>query len=464
MFLEIENVKYIVLGNGSYKVDDYVYLIKAENESGGTETRYFIFGLVSDVEEEFINLTDWERFQASADGFSGTASTYYYMNGTQEQILNQTDDNTFLDAIKNKGAFSISGIFNCPADVGKQIDDYGIKIELVDKKGLVDTYYLNTHYFSGQPFNTLESFQKRVVKLDKVVDLSEVKVSLWSDPGYTGTSNDFYVRDLQISAGALMEISNTLSAKIEAQNGKNYFYKTSPKADVADSITLTATAYADKQALSASSIQYYWLVKDDDVTETNDRYLSFVGKGWRCINQYHEVDAIGSTEKIRVWDNKKNSISFDKENEDDMNYFSNYLTQLKCAIKYQNVIAISDEFEILNYNKESFYAIIEPNVDPQLLILSTDKVELTCQVDDRNDLTDMSDYTFKYQWQKNVGESYSPLEWYKKEKENATTGETETVYIFEEDDFRRFGIEAGFSDISITEIAKNKSFAVIYRK
>ena len=29
-------VKAIVLGNGSYKVDDYVYLIKAENESGGT--------------------------------------------------------------------------------------------------------------------------------------------------------------------------------------------------------------------------------------------------------------------------------------------------------------------------------------------------------------------------------------------------------------------------------------------
>ena len=36
--------------------------------------------------------------------------------------------------------------------------------------------------------------------------------------------------------------------------------------------------------------------------------------------------------------------------------------------------------------------------------------------------------------------------------------------LFEEDDFRRLGIEAGFSDISITEIAKNKSFAVIYRK
>ena len=251
------------------------------------------------------------------------------------------------------------------------------------------------------------------VKLDKVVDLSEVKVSLWSDPGYTSISDDsnvFWVKDLQISAGALMELSNTLSAKIEAENGKNYFYKTNPKADVVDSITLTAAAYADKQVLSASSIQYYWLIKDDTIKEDDKQYLPFVGKGWRCINEYHEVDAIGVTGKIQVWDNKKNSISFDKGNDNYEEYFSNYLTQLKCAIKYQNVVAISDEFEILDYNKESFYATVESNVEPKLLILSTDKVELTCQADDRNDLTDKNDYEFKYQWQKKNGEDYEPLE------------------------------------------------------
>ena len=229
-----------------------------------------------------------------------------------------------------------------------------------------------------------------------------------------------------------MELSNTLSAKIEAENGKNYFYKTNPKADVVDSITLTAAAYADKQVLSASSIQYYWLIKDDTIKEDDKQYLPFVGKGWRCINEYHEVDAIGVTGKIQVWDNKKNSISFDKGNDNYEEYFSNYLTQLKCAIKYQNVVAISDEFEILDYNKESFYATVESNVEPKLLILSTDKVELTCQADDRNDLTDKNDYEFKYQWQKKNGEDYEPLEknttailTVKDDGKNATEGQYE---------------------------------------
>lgn len=36
--------------------------------------------------------------------------------------------------------------------------------------------------------------------------------------------------------------------------------------------------------------------------------------------------------------------------------------------------------------------------------------------------------------------------------------------LFEEEDFHRLGTEAGFSDISVAVIAKNKSFAVIYRK
>lgn len=36
--------------------------------------------------------------------------------------------------------------------------------------------------------------------------------------------------------------------------------------------------------------------------------------------------------------------------------------------------------------------------------------------------------------------------------------------FFEEEDFRKLGADAGFSDISIAVIAQNKSFAVIYRK
>ena len=405
------------INDNTYKVDDYVYLVKAEND--GTTTKYFIVGLVSDIQEDFVNLTDLERFEE--DKLATIENT---LTGTiiiPRSGDTNDEDTALLEMIKDQGFFVVSGYFTCLAGDGQKVNNYGIKVEVSYEEAgesSQSTYYLDTHYFTGQPFKTENSFQKRLIKLDKTQGLKSISVEFYYDKiGEVNPSNYLKATNVAIAAGILKEITQKLSVKIEAQNDKNYFYKTELAAGD-NSVTLVATPYADKQVLSANSIQYYWMIEDAGITKDSSNYLHFVGEGWRCLNTYHEVDAIGTTEKVKVWNNKNNSITFDASDEN----FAQYVSHVKCAIRYQNVVAVSDALGIINYNNEDFYAKLESNVEPKLLILDTDKVELTCNVDDNNDFTKKSDYKFLYQWQKKVGEEFVPLERYKVEKESAPEG------------------------------------------
>ena len=455
------------INDNTYKVDDYVYLVKAEN--GGTTTKYFIVGLVSDIQEDFVNLTDLERFEE--DKLTTIENTLTGTTGTitipRSEDTNAAEDTALLGMIKNQGFFVVSGYFTCSAEDGQKVSNYGIKVEASYEeagegensgKSSKSTYYLDTHYFTGQPFKTLNSFQKRLIKLDKTQGLKSISLQFYYDKiGDDDPSNDLQATNVAIAAGILKEITQKLSVKVEAQNDKNYFYKTELAAGD-NSVTLVATPYVDKQVLSANSIQYYWMIEDASITKDSSTYLHFVGEGWRCLNTYHEVDAIGVTEKVKVWNNKNNSITFDTNDEN----FAQYVSHIKCAIRYQNVVAISDALGIINYNNEDFYAKLESNVEPKLLILDTDKVELTCNVDDNNDFTKKSDYKFLYQWQKKVGEEFVPLERYKVEKEPVPE-EPETVFIFNEKDVKLIIKDDGKAEQEHQyEMLQNES-AVIFR-
>ena len=87
---------------------------------------------------------------------------------------------------------------------------------------------MDTHYFTGQPFKTSNSFQKRLVKLDKTQGLKSISLQFYYDKidGEEDPSNSLKAINVAIAAGILKEITQKLSVKIEAQNDKNYFYKT----------------------------------------------------------------------------------------------------------------------------------------------------------------------------------------------------------------------------------------------
>lgn len=418
-----------------YKTDDYVYLIQAADKSTSNPT-YYIFGLASETQEAWANASAYERFHGeSTKNDLGTID----FNDTSSYSYNSADLN-FFKSLNAGGIFTISGDFTCLTGEGedpidKRVLDYGLKITFQreqqddNNKCLTEVYYLNTPYFVGQPFKTKGSHQKRVIVLENK-DYNKITIEPYIEKSSNGVainSNEVLVAGMAMSAGYLEDIYYAdFLATISAQKGKDYFDKVTGSAT--DKITLVATPKVNEQTLSAADIQYYWFAQDTLIEKDNEYYLSIGGEGWRCLNTYNPQNGIGRDDEssvfsIRVWNNKSNIIELSSDN----TFFQQYITKVKCVIKYKDALTTSEDFEVINYNKESFKAVLESDADPAIIFTKTNRVKLTCFVDDENPYSNINkDYEITYQWQKWDSD--------KKEYINITDATGETLTIKDEED------------------------------
>lgn len=382
------SVRAVSIGSANFKVGDSVYLIKADNTLDST---YYIIGKVEAIQESYVNLTLDERFQIAE---KGTLS----FDGKKNILGTKINDTTVISLLKQHGTFRISGTFTCIEDT----DDYGVRVEFLKDETLVATYELNTNYFIGQPFKMTGLRQIRTVYLDEVVlksGFDSLKVSTF------GSGFDY--SDIALDVGYLLNIDGIMNVSVAAANGKNYFSK--HDTEINNNVQFKASVTYEDVDFVADNVQYYWVLKNDSITENNDRYLGLAGEGWECINGFEPVSGYleGADYTLSVWDNKENSISFEclkSENKDDNNGYKPYFpftkfkNTIKCIIRYQNLVVESDEFTVYNYNEEEFSAIVEASANPALLITQDDLLTLTCQIYNANFKTSESDYTYTYHW------------------------------------------------------------------
>ena len=366
------SVKAITVNNNlNLSLNDSVYLIKANST---LDSAYYIIGKMESIQEAFLNLTLAERFQAVDEGMTIALNT-------------DIKDSTIIDDIKEKGAFQISGTFTCQ----KNTDDYGVKVTLYNGSAEIKSYELNTHYFIGQPFNMIDMVQSRTIQLDETTlnsGFNKIKVTKFGD--------GFSCSNVKLSAGFLLNIDGVIKVAVAAVNDKDYFSKVGTEFE--NTVQLKATVTYEGQEFAANGLQYYWLIKDDNITSASKEYLDFVGDGWKCLNSYTEVVAVGIKAKLQLWDNKNSIVTFS-----DLKDFPNFINTMKCVIKYQQVIAESEEFEIYNYNKESFYVELESNFTPAQIIAKEDRIQLTCKIKDKNEQSDIDVYDtnifqIEYNW------------------------------------------------------------------
>ena len=81
--------------------------------------------------------------------------------------------------------------------------------------------------------------------------------------------------------------------------GKNYFSKNNTELN--NSIELRAKVSHNGQELAAAGLQYYWILKDDNITEESEYYLPFVGKGWKCLNSFENVTGLLTHDNGKTW-------------------------------------------------------------------------------------------------------------------------------------------------------------------
>ena len=397
--------------NDTFKEGDYVYLLAAPVANGDLhQTKYFIFGLVSDTKEDFLNASEFERF-AGVNEKTSVVSNHNFLNNEQNYLVANIENEILLSDIRELGIFAITGVFTCLNQ--ESITDYGLEIKFLKDDDLVKTIIYNTSYFVGQPFNMDAGEQAKIFILNEDIDFN--KISIYSF--YKGTANNsgqLFLTDGTIQAGSLVDLGGSLKIKVIAVDGKNYFIKSTDR----QSIEFKAIVTYDGQELSAESMQFYWVTDKESFSGASadpERDLHFVEDGWYCINPY-STSSVLNGESIPVWDRQKNTLKLTRkfdgngkeqilvnDNFNAMDYISNFVTQLKCVVKYQGVVVTSDEIEIINYSKEDFELTIKSGVDNNTLIYPADIIMLNSEIKSKNKYISLDDYEYQYLWYIKIG-------------------------------------------------------------
>ena len=273
---------YPIGGNQSFVKGDQVFLIKADTKNGKSlQTKYYVCGRVSDLEEDYEKATPAERFIEVGEAYTvpGTSSERT-INNAFKQVINAKD---CIDNIKRGGSLRISGIITAEANGLSKTQaqaNYGFKVLFFDQYGkLLLEEPFDVNYFEGQPFNLNAHEQLRVIEFKPqslLSSLDSIKIIGFND--ISANNLNPTVKNMKIQPGYVEPAYSRLKVEIEPKDGQGYF-KTKNQ-----TITLTAKTDYDGQKLFSENLKYFWFVEDKSITDQHSEYFPDAGAGWKCLN------------------------------------------------------------------------------------------------------------------------------------------------------------------------------------
>lgn len=307
-----------------------------------------------------------------------------------------------IDTIKQEGCFKIEGKFTTEEDINQK-EDFGIKIELLSnnvyvQENIINTYYLNPPYFLGQPYNLDGSISQ-----SRIISLSESEREKFNCIRISSYGTNFEYSNIKLSCGTLLNIEGTLNVLTTIENNKDYV----SSRNLNDKAVVSVKVNYDGQELNSTLLSYYWLLKDENVKDEDDKgYFAAAGAGWRCLNSFEEVSILGVKDSLRHWDDESRTFElFPNGTEEEDVQLPHYENTLKCLVQFKDLTVESREFTIYNYDKEQFSATLVSNVEPASIISKKDFITLTCNLKNENKKWNESDssYEYIYTWLKDDG-------------------------------------------------------------
>lgn len=365
----------------TFAVDDYVYLVRAENNRGDEyETKYFIVGLVTTVEQNFANLTEWERFLGDGQKIisqfnneviivSQTTNTEDDPSTTENEANNFTN---FINAVRTNGVFLFST--KVTTNITEQTD-FGFKFTFTfDDDNTKEELFPGTT-FVGQPWSLSEVTQKKIFNLGTQNTLKSITITKVNP-----TNVDFNAIDVSLESGTFLDLAQDFKVTLENVKGKNYFNKSADNGVV----QIKANVNYGNQKLDTKALKYYWFVKKDNAININ----SLGGNDWECLNNFSHAKIIDETgvkvkEDVLIYKTDDNilEITYDDANnvpeqipdgksaEDFKNWLPHYENEIKCVVGYQLVNATSEPIKIYNFKHESYEVTIKFSDNTELPLL-----------------------------------------------------------------------------------------------
>lgn len=421
----------IPIGNDySYVVGEQVYLTLAE--VGGFK-KYYIYGRLVDTHQEYFNSSEWERFHPTEGAVTQDESLYAFPSNSEndyaEKRVFDITGATFKRDLKQKGSFMIQGDFTCLSNKDNsllKITDYGVKIRLYTSTetilkradGTDAEYIFSAAYFSGQPYNMNNLNQRKIFSIGELQNpdtLDTLAIYIYcskSEEEAFGESENFSVKNVIFQIGQLNNLEENMTVEIKEANGQRDYFTYGTENN---QINVVAVTHYNEQVLSATSLKYYWFVKDSSVSSsTSDGYCSYGGFGWHCLNSYSTspvIDILGQKyDGVKIWSADSSTLNIAATAATETNYakFKQFKTPIKCVVRYQNATVSSDEYIIYNFNYCDVNVSLTSSATPSLILNDTDTVILTCETEVENsDVT--STLTYTWQVKSDTSDTYSDI-------------------------------------------------------
>lgn len=334
----------------TFEVDDYVYLIQAESNRGEDyDTKYFIVGLVTAVQQNFANLSEWERFlgDGEKDG---------------KDILDEewTVSDLFLNAVNLSGVFSF--VASCYSNVPNKTN-FGIKFSFSFKDGSTQEIIFDQDSFVGQPWKMNGIKQKKIIDIGRERGLSSLKISVINPD-----NGSFKVENIEIECGTFLNVVEDFSVSIGLNSPRSYFKNN----DDEGTIQIKANVSYGNQKLDTTALKYYWFIEDEDIKLGSEGYNTLAGEGWKCLNSFKyaqlvlESGTIIEDPRYAIYDNKNNYYDFTAKQ------ITKYNVKVKCIATYQLIQVESKPIDLYNFAYEDIdVSITKEGPDTLLFVEET---------------------------------------------------------------------------------------------
>lgn len=327
----------------TYRVDDYVYLIGGK-EGRGSEyiTKYFIFGTVIDTQQNYANMSEFEKFQGNKIFFQ-----YAELNENNTSFTCDVDNGSdFINSIRAFGAFSLSA--QVTSKYNKYVK-YGLKITINREVGAsTEIEFLGDNYV-GQPFVLTDSTQKKNIEIENYEKVISVKVELILPTDVDNSKTKF--TNISLESGTWLNLEEDFSVELEIVNNINYFKKN----DNNGQVEIKAIAKYKGQILDTPLLKYYWFIDN----KTSQDEVLFGMHNWKCINDSSVLKVLNESGNIiddtygrKIYKANNNIIKFSLSDRD--RFLKKYKNNLKCVVTYLLENFKSPQITIFNFNKEAY--------------------------------------------------------------------------------------------------------------
>lgn len=285
----------------------------------------------------------------------------------------------------------------------RSLGNYGLvvqadfKNQTVQNEQVTKYFVLNIDNFVGNPYlYTVDTQQKAVFEIDSENFVRIRTISLFSRnfPNYTSQTkpNDIFISNLSIQGGVAFSTDELNTSTLVLTTPRGYIFDQSDAATAYRTIQASVRIKGKTADINSQGIDFYWFVEDSSVTTLSPMYMKDAGQGWRCLNEYNEIDS-----RLRSFVPGSNILKILKQD-----VFTERV-RYKCVAIYRDntTIVLSQEIEVINYDAQ-YRIVIQSDLGTQFY-KDNGTPTLTCRCFHRNEEITMANIEYVWSMTSSVG-------------------------------------------------------------